>query len=148
MVFMWSYLENLLAWQRVCALKLSLLLLNVSPLLKHLQRLWSTAGRWTAHIDCTSSSFVYSLCIRSACYSLTQLEHSGRSCWSDCIRDISDCVVCHNFSRLRHLMWNSLLSQIMLNRIVLPYTPLLFFDEKFSAALCIKDFGLTGNRWL
>jgi hypothetical protein len=148
---MWSYLENQVAWQHVhiCALKLSLLLLNVSALLKHQQRLWSTAGRWTAQIDCTPSSFVYSLCIRSSFLSLTQWEHSGRSCWSDCIRDISDCVVCHNLCRLRHFIWNSLLSQIMLNRIVLPYTPLLlFFTEKFSAALCIKDFGLTENIWL
>jgi hypothetical protein len=131
-----------------CALKLSVLLLNVSPLLIHLLRLWSTAGSWTAQIDCTQSSVVFSLCIRSAIYSLTQWEHSERSCWCDCIRDITDCVFCRNFCRLRHFMWNSLLSQIMLNRIVLPFSPLLFFTEKVSAALCIKDFALPGNRWL
>jgi len=129
-VFIWSYVQSLVAWQRVCALKLSLLFLNVSHLLIHLQRLWNTAGRWRALIDCTPSSFVYSLCIRSAFYSLTQWEHSGMSCCSDCIRDISDSVFCHNFCRLRHFIQNSLLSQIMLNRIVLPYTLLLFFHRE------------------
>jgi hypothetical protein len=62
--------------------------------------------------------------------------------------NITDYVFCYNFCRLRHFMWNSLLSQIMLNQIVLPFSPLLFFTEKVSAALCIKDFALPGNRWL
>ena len=116
-------------------------MLNVSPLLIHLLRLWSTAGGWTAQIDFTPSSFVLSLCIRSAFCSLTQWEHSGRSRLSDYFRDISDCISCQNFCRSRHFIWNSLLSQIMLYRIVLPYFPLLFSARQLVQLYALRIVG-------